>query len=103
MQLSGQPTASSSPITAAVGPGLQPLARAFTPLMAKPVSGAKPKFFINSTTLADVLTSLKPSSGSSAMLLARASISAALASMAAQTFSFSKFLSTFTPPNKSSM
>ena len=80
-----------------MGPGLQPLARAFTPLIAKPVCGSNPKLRKKSTTLAEVFTSLKPNSGSSAMLLARASISAALSSMAAQTFTFNKSLSTITP------
>ena len=86
--LVGQPTASSSPKTAAVGPGLPPFARPLTPLIAKPVCGSKPRSRINSATLAAVLTSLNPNSGSSLMLAQIAFILSAYASIAAHAFSF---------------
>src|SRR2546428_828596 len=79
-------SASSSPTSANVGPGpAPPAASARTPVIASPVRGARPSWRNFVSTSADVLSSLKPSSGWRRIASPTATISSAWRSIASST------------------
>src|SRR3989442_141184 len=79
-------SASSSPTSANVGPGpAPPAASARTSVIASPVRGARPSWRNFVSTSADVLSSLKPSSGWRRIASPTATISSAWRSIASST------------------